>query len=154
MARSSHRTLQLCHILCVASAVTHGERNILRPPSRSVPGSLLRCIPVWVGWVYASSPLLLFGVLMSTDVEGRFRALLPRPSNLSCFLPCPATDYLYPQDFGKWYRAAEALNVAGSVCMTFFLVSYVALPAEHTRRHYLNSCSIVAAMFLTVSRGC
>lgn len=102
--------------------------------------------------MYVPSPLLLFDILMSLDVEGRFGASIPQLNNSSCFLPCPATDYLYPQDFRKWYRAAEVLNLAGLVCMVFLLLSYIVLPAEKTRRHYLSCCLIIAAMFLAVSR--
>ncbi|KAK7182119.1 hypothetical protein DPSP01_008274 [Paraphaeosphaeria sporulosa] len=82
------------------------------------------------------------------SVEGRFCA--PIPNLGDCCLPCPATDYIYPDDFKKWYRAAEALNLAGLVCMVFLLVSFICLPAEQTRRHYLSYCLIVAAMFLAL----
>ncbi|KAF2442531.1 hypothetical protein P171DRAFT_69069 [Karstenula rhodostoma CBS 690.94] len=81
-------------------------------------------------------------------VEGRFCA--PIPNMGDCCLPCPSTDYLYPEDFNKWYRAAEALNLAGLVCMVFLLLSFICLPAEQTRRHYLSYCLIVAAMFLAL----
>lgn len=89
-------------------------------------------------------------VLTCIAVEGRFCATIGEYGN--CCLPCPATDYLYPKDFNSWYRAAEALNLAGLVCMLFLLVSFVCLPAEQTRRHYLSYCLIVAAIFLAVSR--
>jgi hypothetical protein len=85
-------------------------------------------------------------------VEGRFCAPIPQLGDgLSCCLPCPASDYLYPEDFKRWYRAAEALNLAGLVCMVFLLASFIVLPAEQTRRHYLSYCLIIAAIFLAVS---
>ncbi|KAF1975352.1 hypothetical protein BU23DRAFT_83022 [Bimuria novae-zelandiae CBS 107.79] len=83
------------------------------------------------------------------SVEGRFCAPIPQlGEGLACCLPCPATDYLYPKDFKSWYRAAEALNLAGLVCMVFLIISFVILPAEQTRRHYLSYCLIIAAIFL------
>lgn len=94
-------------------------------------------------------PLYLFHFLTCIAVEGRFCAQIPTLGD--CCLPCPATDYLYPADFKKWYRAAEALNLAGLVCMGFLMVSFICLPAEQTRRHYLSYCLIIAAMFLAVS---
>lgn len=84
-------------------------------------------------------------------VEARFCAPIPQlGEGLACCLPCPSTDYLYPQSFKKWYRAAEALNLAGLVCMVFLLVSFVVLPPEQTRRHYLSYCLIIAAIFLAL----
>jgi hypothetical protein len=42
--------------------------------------------------------------------------------------------------------------VVGLILLVFLLVSFVLLPAEKTRRHYLSYCLIVAAMFMAVSR--
>lgn len=102
------------------------------------------------GGCTCAAPFESYSVLTCIAVEGRFCA--PIPNLGDCCLPCPATDYLYPSDFKKWYRAAEALNLAGLVCMLFLLLSFICLPAEQTRRHYLSYCLIVAAMFLAVSR--
>ncbi|KAF1959309.1 hypothetical protein CC80DRAFT_324984 [Byssothecium circinans] len=81
-------------------------------------------------------------------VQGRFCASMQR--GLSCCLPCPATDYLYPQDFKSWYRAAEALNLIGLVLLCFLLLSFIVLPAEKSRRHYLSYCLIIAAIFMAL----
>jgi hypothetical protein len=54
-------------------------------------------------------------------------------------------------DFNTWYRVAEALNVASLVLLVFLLVSFVVLPAEKTRRHYLSYCLIIAAALMAVS---
>ncbi|KAF1999543.1 hypothetical protein P154DRAFT_228697 [Amniculicola lignicola CBS 123094] len=76
-------------------------------------------------------------------VGGRFCA--PVQPNVFCCLPCPSTEYLYPPQFKTWYRVAEVLNVVGLVLLLFLLVSFIVLPAEKTRRHYLSYCLIVAA---------
>ena len=55
------------------------------------------------------------------------------------------------KEFTSYYRAAEALNVVGLICLVFLLVSFIFLPAEKTRRHYLSYCLIIAAILLAVS---
>ncbi|KNG46500.1 g protein-coupled receptor : secretin-like protein [Stemphylium lycopersici] len=50
--------------------------------------------------------------------------------------------------FNTTYQVAEALNVVGLICLVFLLISYMVLPAEKTRRHYLSYCLIIAAMFM------
>ncbi|KAF2875036.1 hypothetical protein BDV95DRAFT_486883 [Massariosphaeria phaeospora] len=81
---------------------------------------------------------------------GRFCAPFPLQPNLVCCLPCPATDFLYPPEFRSWYRASEVLNLVGLVLLAFLLLSFVVLPAEKTRRHYLSYCLIIAALFLAL----
>ncbi|KAF2634276.1 hypothetical protein P280DRAFT_280403 [Massarina eburnea CBS 473.64] len=86
---------------------------------------------------------------MDGFVEGRFCATMS--PTLACCMPCPATDYLYPQDFKKWYRVAESLNLVGLVLLCFLLLSFLVLPAEKSRRHYLSFCLIIAAIFMALS---
>ncbi|KAH7399291.1 hypothetical protein BKA66DRAFT_407056 [Pyrenochaeta sp. MPI-SDFR-AT-0127] len=84
-------------------------------------------------------------------VPGRFCAPVEQiKKGLFCCLPCPLTDYLYPSDFNRWYRAAEALNVAGLICMIFLMITFIVLPAEKTRRHYLSYCLIIAASLMAL----
>ncbi|KAJ4335006.1 hypothetical protein N0V95_009023 [Ascochyta clinopodiicola] len=84
-------------------------------------------------------------------VAGRFCAPVDQiKKGLVCCLPCPLTDFLYPAEFNTWYRAAEALNVAGLICLVFLMATFLILPAEKTRRHYLSYCLIVAAMFMAL----
>lgn len=108
-------------------------------------------------------------MLIPPVVEGRFCAPVEQiKKGLYCCLPCPMTDYLYPQgtrikqsradghanfssDFNTYYKVAEALNVVGLVLLVFLLISFVLLPAEKTRRHYLSYCLIIAAIFMAVS---
>ncbi|KAF2186912.1 hypothetical protein K469DRAFT_686135 [Zopfia rhizophila CBS 207.26] len=84
-------------------------------------------------------------------VGGRFCAPVPQiRKDLFCCLPCPVTDYLYPAEFTTWYRVAEGLNVAGLVALVFLLVSFLCLPAEKTRKHYLSYCLIIGVMLLAL----
>jgi hypothetical protein len=52
--------------------------------------------------------------------------------------------------FITWYRIAESINVSGVVLMVFLLITYVFLPVEKTRRHYLNVCLAVSILFLAL----
>lgn len=81
-------------------------------------------------------------------VDGRFCA--PVQPSLVCCLPCPMTDYVYPPRFNTYYRVAEGLNVAGLICLVFLLISFIVLPAEKTRRHYLSYCLIIAAILMAL----
>lgn len=55
-------------------------------------------------------------------------------------------------EFNTYYRAAEALNVVGLVLLSFLLITFIVLPVEKTRGHYLSYCLIIAGMFMAVSR--
>ncbi|KAI5375043.1 hypothetical protein J4E82_006343 [Alternaria postmessia] len=80
-------------------------------------------------------------------VDGRFCA--PYGQSVCC-LPCPLTDFLYPESFNTAYRVAEALNVAGLICLVILLITYPVLPADKTRRHYLSYCLIIAAILMAL----
>ncbi|KAK1914870.1 hypothetical protein P3342_010861 [Pyrenophora teres f. teres] len=82
-------------------------------------------------------------------VEGRFCAPVGT-TGLVCCLPCPMTDFLYPQSFNTAYRAAEVLNVVSLILLVFMLITYAVLPPEKTRRHYLSYCLIIAAIFIAL----
>jgi len=83
-------------------------------------------------------------------LAGRFCAPVTPGSDIICCLPCPLTDFLYPESFNTAYRAAEALNVAGLICLVILLITYLVLPAEKTRRHYLSYCLIIAAILMAL----
>ncbi|EMC95002.1 hypothetical protein BAUCODRAFT_72633, partial [Baudoinia panamericana UAMH 10762] len=72
------------------------------------------------------------------------------PGTPTCCLPCPATDWSYSDSFKTYDRIASWLNVAGLVLMVFMLVSYVVLPAQKTRSHYLSVCLVVSCMMLSI----
>ena len=46
--------------------------------------------------------------------------------------------------------AAEWLNVIGLVLLSFMLLSYLVLPAQKTRSHYLSVCLIVSVMMIAI----
>ncbi|KAL1868052.1 hypothetical protein VTK73DRAFT_3853 [Phialemonium thermophilum] len=81
-------------------------------------------------------------------VEGRFcQALLP---NLTCCLPCPLTDWAYPESFKTMGTAADWVSVAGTVCCVFLLLSWAFLPVEKTHRHYLSICLTSAVVLMNL----
>ncbi|KAF2754245.1 hypothetical protein EJ05DRAFT_489477 [Pseudovirgaria hyperparasitica] len=83
-------------------------------------------------------------------VDGRFCASLDDAGTIQCCLPCPATDYLYPETFSIAHKVAEALSVAGVVFCVFLLASFIVLPAEKTRRHYLSYGLVIGVLLLSL----
>jgi hypothetical protein len=67
-----------------------------------------------------------------------------------CCLPCPKTDWLYPDNFNTVTTAVSWLNVAAITCVVFLLLSWAVLPVGKTHRHYLNVCLAVAVGFMQV----
>lgn len=85
------------------------------------------------------------GTNWSPDQPGRLcQELGP---GVTCCLPCPITDWVYPDYFQTGSDVASWVSVVGAICCVFLLISYAALPTEKTGRHYL-SISIVSAVFL------
>ncbi|KAF1812145.1 hypothetical protein P152DRAFT_397621 [Eremomyces bilateralis CBS 781.70] len=72
---------------------------------------------------------------------GRFCSSLG--DGLTCCLPCPATDWIFPENFHSWSRATEVLSALSVAVSLFLLISYAALPAEKSRRHYLSVCLVI-----------
>jgi hypothetical protein len=68
-----------------------------------------------------------------------------------CCLPCPNTNWLYPDNFNTITDAANWVNVAGIVCVMFLLLTWAVLPVEKTHRHYLSICLAIAVVFMEVS---
>ncbi|KAI2618368.1 hypothetical protein GGR54DRAFT_631008 [Hypoxylon sp. NC1633] len=77
-------------------------------------------------------------------VEGRLCSPLGR---LSCCIPCPMTDWTYPDNFGAATAAANWISVVGMACCVFLLLSWLVLPVDKTHRHYL-SISLTCATVL------
>ncbi|KAI0848865.1 hypothetical protein F5Y00DRAFT_75769 [Daldinia vernicosa] len=79
----------------------------------------------------------------SIDVDGRICAPF---ATLSCCVPCPMTDWAYPDNFTTATTAANWVNVVGMVCCAFLLISWIVLPVDKTHRHYLSislACAVV-----------
>lgn len=70
---------------------------------------------------------------------------------IHCCLPCPKTDWLYPDNFNTITDVASWVNVAGIVCVMFLLVTWAVLPVEKTHRHYLSICLAIGVVFMEVS---
>ncbi|KFY47193.1 hypothetical protein V494_00102 [Pseudogymnoascus sp. VKM F-4513 (FW-928)] len=68
--------------------------------------------------------------------------------NITCCLPCPSTDWLYPDSFATVTNASSWLNVVGLVCTVFLLLSFAILPVEKTHRHYLSICLVIAIVIM------
>ncbi|KAI1447659.1 hypothetical protein F5Y02DRAFT_415657 [Annulohypoxylon stygium] len=76
-------------------------------------------------------------------IEGRLCSPLGR---INCCVPCPMTDWAYPDNFNTAATAANWVNVVGMICCGFLLISWIVLPVEKTHRHYLSislACAIV-----------
>ncbi|KXT07624.1 hypothetical protein AC578_10148 [Pseudocercospora eumusae] len=84
-------------------------------------------------------------------IDGRFCApIVELPGQPTCCLPCPATKYAYSDSFNTYNVVSEWLNVLGLILLTFMLLSYVLLPAQQTRSHYLSVCLVVSVMMITL----
>ena len=70
---------------------------------------------------------------------------------MTCCLPCPLTDWVYPDSFNTLGVVAEWISVAGAACCAFLLLSWLVLPVEKTHRHYLSICLTIAVMLMNVS---
>jgi hypothetical protein len=102
------------------------------------------------GWLYvAKSPSLNAEAHCAIVVGGRFCSEVT--PGLSCCLPCPQTEWLYPNNFDTISSAANWVNVAGMVCTVFLLTSFAFLPVKQTHRHYLTICLSLAVGVMQVS---
>ncbi|KAK5113076.1 hypothetical protein LTR62_003655 [Meristemomyces frigidus] len=85
-------------------------------------------------------------------IQGRFCAPVTGllPGNPTCCLPCPASDWAYSESFTTYNNIADWLNVVGLILLVFMLISYILLPAQKTRSHYLSVCLIVSVMMIAL----
>lgn len=82
-----------------------------------------------------------------TVLEGR---LCETIGTLTCCLPCPMTDWTYPDSFNTVGIVAEWIAVASLVCCLFLLLSWMFLPIDKTHRHYLSICVSIAVCFINL----
>ncbi|CZR50530.1 uncharacterized protein PAC_00403 [Phialocephala subalpina] len=66
----------------------------------------------------------------------------------SCCLPCPQTDWVYPDNFNTITDSASWINVASMACSVFLIVSFAVLPIEKTHRHYLSVCLAIGVTLM------
>lgn len=81
-------------------------------------------------------------------VEGRLcRTITPE---LTCCLPCPMTEWAYPDSFETMSLVANWTSVVSTVACLFLLVSWAVLPVDKTFRHYLSISLTTAVVFMNV----
>lgn len=81
-------------------------------------------------------------------VDGRLCQVITK--DLTCCLPCPVTDWVYPNYFNTLSTVANWLSVVGALCCVFLLLSYAFLPVDKTLRHYLSISIVSAVVFMNV----
>ncbi|CCF39314.1 hypothetical protein CH063_10179 [Colletotrichum higginsianum] len=81
-------------------------------------------------------------------IEGRLCQNLS--ATLQCCLPCPLTDWVYPDYFNTLTTAANWVCVASAACCLFLLVSWAVLPVDKTYRHYLSICLTIAVLIMNL----
>ncbi|KXJ95509.1 hypothetical protein Micbo1qcDRAFT_26936 [Microdochium bolleyi] len=70
--------------------------------------------------------------------EGRLCTTIA--AGVTCCLPCPMTDWTYPDSFITMSAVANWITVVSMICCGFLLLSWAFLPVEKTHRHYLSIC--------------
>jgi hypothetical protein len=85
----------------------------------------------------------------SLVLDGRMCQALS--AEVTCCLPCPITDWAYPDSFNTMTEAADWVAVASTICCIFLLASWAFLPVEKTNRHYLSICLTTAVLVMNVS---
>jgi hypothetical protein len=100
----------------------------------------VRDIPLLRGEYQANMLLVLEGRLCQKITD-----------TLSCCMPCPMTDWAYPDSFQTLGVAANWVAVVSTVCTVFLMLSWACLPVEKTNRHYLSICLATGVFFMNVS---
>ena len=70
---------------------------------------------------------------------------------LTCCLPCPLTDWIYPDSFNTLVKVADWVSVVSLICCLFLLLSWAFLPVDKTNRHYLSICLTLGVTLMNVS---
>lgn len=83
-------------------------------------------------------------------IEGRICSPNPLNPNVTCCLPCPLTDWAYPDSFETMGLAANWVAVASTICCLFLLISWAVLPVDKTFRHYLSISLTVAVIMMNL----
>lgn len=65
-------------------------------------------------------------------------------------MPCPMTDWAYPDSFQTLGLAAEWVAVVSTICCVFLMLSWACLPVEKTNRHYLSICLTTGVFFMNM----
>jgi hypothetical protein len=70
---------------------------------------------------------------------------------MQCCLPCPMTDWVYPDRFETLTAVANWVAAFSVLCCVFLLLSWACLPVDKTNRHYLSICLTFAVLLMNVS---
>lgn len=81
-------------------------------------------------------------------IGGRFCE--PIAEGLNCCLPCPLTDWRYPDGVDSKITAIGWLGVALLPLTVFLLVSWAVLPAKFTNRNYITVCFTLSVVCLQI----
>ncbi|KAF4427455.1 g- coupled receptor [Fusarium acutatum] len=80
-------------------------------------------------------------------IDGR---LCQTVATIQCCLPCPMTDWVYPDRFDTLTAVANWVSLFSQICCIFLLLSWAFLPVEKTNRHYLSICLTVAILLMNM----
>jgi hypothetical protein len=67
-----------------------------------------------------------------------------------CCLPCPMTDWVYPDSFGTMTTVANWVATTSVIFCVFLLLSWTILPVDKTGRHYLSVCLTGAVLLMNL----
>ncbi|OAX77950.1 hypothetical protein ACJ72_07745 [Emergomyces africanus] len=86
-------------------------------------------------------------------VTGRWCEQVPIGSNgnVSCCLPCPLANWIYPDEFMAKTKIANWTAVAIFTLNCLLLLSFAVLPVKWTHRHYLSVCLTIGIVFMELS---
>lgn len=100
--------------------------------------------PLWPRLRHA----LLLALLTSPSpkvVDGRLCQKIA--DGMQCCLPCPLSDWVYPDSFRTIGAVANWIATVSALCCLYLLLSWAFLPVDKTNRHYLSIC-LTAGVFL------
>ncbi|ERT03117.1 uncharacterized protein SPSK_08725 [Sporothrix schenckii 1099-18] len=80
-------------------------------------------------------------------IDGRLCSNL---TGTTCCLPCPLTDWVYPDSFVTLGIAADWIAVVSTICCVALLLSWALLPVDKTHRHYLSICLTFSVALLSL----
>lgn len=103
-----------------------------------------------IGCKFVTVLMSIVGKARLTFTVTTGRLCTPIGSGVVCCLPCPQSDYLYPDNFNTVTTAANWVNVAALACSMFLLLSFAFLPVEKTHRHYLSICLAIGTVLMEV----
>lgn len=83
-----------------------------------------------------------------TVVDGRLCQTIQ--GDVKCCLPCPLTDWVYPDSFKTVGTVANWVATVSAICCMYLFLSWAFLPVEKTNRHYLSICLTIGVFFMNM----